>query len=129
MSCFLSLCCPPYLLRSASFIFCSSSILLLRSRSSSCRKESTLVSSRSFLSSSSETQKPGSQYSSLTKGKHLRGLQTSNSFASSFSLTEQHLKKNTLISKKYSIAIYLSPVSHSLLPPRWFRLVSGSWTF
>lgn len=45
-----------YLDLSTSFIFCSRSILLLRSLSSSCRRESTLVSSRSFLSSSSGRQ-------------------------------------------------------------------------
>lgn len=46
-----------------SFIFCSRSILLLRSLSSSCRSESTLVSSRSFLSSSSGRQRHTREWS------------------------------------------------------------------
>lgn len=54
----------PYLDLTTSFILCSSSSLLLRSLSSSCRRESTLVSSRSFLSSSS-TQRHKTQSSTF----------------------------------------------------------------
>ncbi|TNN70463.1 hypothetical protein EYF80_019340 [Liparis tanakae] len=64
-----------YLVLSTSFIFCSRSILLLRSLSSSCRRESTLVSSRSFLSSSSGKHSRGTHWRSESHISHLEHRQ------------------------------------------------------
>lgn len=71
-----------YLDLTTSFIFCSRSILLLRSLSSSCRSESTLVSSRSFLSSSSGRQRHTCKWSA---SRHLGEKRRGNTLGACFS--------------------------------------------